>query len=210
MANNLQELVTERGIRCLTHFTKLANLPSIMARGLLTRDIIFSEGDPTVWNDAYRHDGTHAICATIDFPNYKMFWPLRCEAPEGTDWIVIALKPSVLWELPCAFCVENAASGRVTAIPLEQRRGVIAMEAMYGDYPGKQRATLGLPPQYTTHPQAEVLILENVPPAYIMTIAVQDEANRLRAVTLAPTAPISPAPQWFGARRDSAHWKKID
>lgn len=207
MAANIQELIVERDIQVLTHFTKLANLPSIMGRGLVTRDVIVREGNSAVWNDQFRHDNTTAICATIGFPNYKMFYPLRCQAPDGTDWVVIGLRPSILVDLPCAFCVENAASARGTAIPLARRMGLSAMEAMYGEYPDRPRATLALPVPYTTHPQAEVLILANVPVAYIMVVAVPDEATLQRAAALAPTAPFAIHPYWFGPRRDYSHWR---
>lgn len=207
MAATIQELVAERNIKCLAHFTKLANLPSIWQRGLLTRDIIEREGNPDVWNDADRHDGTNAVCATIGFPNYKMFYPLRCDAPDGTDWIVVALRPSVLWELPCAFCVENAAQGRVTAIHIDQRRGLPALEAMYADYPDKPRALLNLPSAYPTHPQAEVLILSNVPSAYILGFAVSSLPVQQRALALLPGLQYTVLPSWFNGRPDFAHWR---
>jgi hypothetical protein len=76
MASTVQEYVAEREIDCLVHFTRASNLDSILQRGLLPRDILMVEGYND-FNDQYRHDGTNAVCLSIGFPNYKMFFSLR-------------------------------------------------------------------------------------------------------------------------------------
>lgn len=104
MANLIEDFAKERGIKYLMHFTKLENLGSIEQRGLVTRDVLVAEGNVAALNDKDRHDHTDAVCLSIGFPNYKMFWGLR-QDNKGTDWVVVAVDVSALWQLPCALLI---------------------------------------------------------------------------------------------------------
>lgn len=86
----------------------------------------------------------------------------RYRQVQGADYAVLILNPDVLWAYVCAFCFENAASNRVTAVSINDRLGVDRLAAMFGDHPEMPRAALGLPPSYPTSPQAEVLAFPNV------------------------------------------------
>jgi hypothetical protein len=128
MSKTIQEFVAEREIKVLTHFTRETNLASILQRGLVCRDTLVSDGKANICNYQLRLDGTNAVCASIAFPNYKMFWGLRKDNP-GVEWVVLGIRPSVLWETRVAFCSANAASAGVTVIPLQQRMGLSAFQA---------------------------------------------------------------------------------
>ena len=52
MATTVQEYVAERGINSLMHFTLVANLDSIMARGLVLRDTLVAAGYA---NELHKH-----------------------------------------------------------------------------------------------------------------------------------------------------------
>ena len=106
---------------------------------------------------------------SIGFPNYKMFYGIQRDHQNET-WVILCIHPQVLWDLDCAFCAANAASNDVKAIPLDHRRTLSAMRAMYADWPGKARSELNIPNNYPTNPQAEVLALQGVPRKYIMGI----------------------------------------
>ncbi|ANB74761.1 hypothetical protein AYM40_16105 [Paraburkholderia phytofirmans OLGA172] len=206
MANPIEEFARERGIKFLMHFTKLTNLGAILQRGLVTRDVLVLEGNVDALNDQYRYDHTDAICLSIGFPNYRMFYRLRQEN-QGTDWVVVAVNPSALWELPCAFCSANAAAGHVSAIPIEDRKTIAAFRGMYADYGDKTRAQLGIKDGLPTNPQAEVLMLRGVPPSYILGVWVQSTTMQAMIKELYPGLQVVAAPGLFSYRSDYAHWK---
>lgn len=206
MANTVQEYVNERGIKCLVHFTRLANLASILQRGLVTRDVLVAEGSVGELNDQYRIDGTDAICVSIGFPNYKLFFPLRNEHKDA-EWVVLVISPSALWQLPAAFCVTNAASAEVTAIDLQQRMTLDAFKSMYGDFNDKVRGTLGLGNHLPTNPQAEVLMISGVPRQYLMGAFVQNEAMKKKIEALHPGFDVRVNAGYFNGRPDYAHWR---
>lgn len=202
----IQEVATTRGIKALFHFTRIENLDSILRHGLLTRSECAARNCGAIFNDAYRIDGTGAVCASISFPNYKLFYPFRCATP-GVEWVLIALYPSVMWELPSAFCTANAASAQVTAIPLEGRKGVHAFQRMFEDFGEKKRADLNIPDHYTTNPQAEVLLLEGAPMKYIGGVVVPTQAIKIAVETQCPSLQIKLNGGYYDGRRDYEHWR---
>jgi hypothetical protein len=137
----MQNFVVDRQITYLLHFTRLENLDSILTHGLFTRSQCATRAINPIFNDAHRLDYTDAICLSLSFPNYKLFYRLRKENP-NTRWAVVAIRPNILWEKDCAFCKENAAKSTVTDIPIAQRRGVSALRTLYEDFEGKSRASL--------------------------------------------------------------------
>ncbi|PLS82109.1 MAG: hypothetical protein CYG59_05010, partial [Chloroflexi bacterium] len=130
----IQRQCQERCIRALMHFTRVDNLPSILAHGLLPRDTLERGPFPTaVFNDHERLDNCHdAVCLSIGFPNYKMFYPLHKDSPH--DWVVLEIDPRVLWEKDCAFCCENAASDAVRTIPIVDRKTATAFAHLFTDF----------------------------------------------------------------------------
>ena len=206
MAGTIQEYLVERKIGFLTHFTRASNLSDILQRGLVPRDVLANEGYGG-FNDQYRHDGTNAVCLSIHFPNYKMFWGIR-QDNKNVEWVVLIIRPEVLWMLPCAFCVTNAASATVTAVPLEQRRTLAALQAMYADWEDKSRATLGIPDNFPTNPQAEVLMLNGVPQNYIYCAFVLNTTAQQALKAQHPGLDVRVDARYFRYRQDYAHWKK--
>ncbi|NKI72371.1 DUF4433 domain-containing protein [Collimonas pratensis] len=205
MANTIQEYSVERGINYLVHFTRTSNLDSILRRGLVPRNVLTLEGYGA-FNDQYRFDGTHAICLSIGFPNYKMFWGIR-QDNKDVDWAILVIHSSALWMLPCAFCVTNAASAPIAAIPLEQRRNLATLQAMYADWGDKTRAVLNIQDHYPTNPQAEVLMLNGVPKNYILGVIVLNTAKQQELQARYPGLDVRVNARYFRYRQDYAHWK---
>lgn len=210
----IEQYVKERGIAALIHFTRIDNLPSIMQHGLRVPSACANEKLKVTVNDVYRYDGADAVCTTITVPNYRMFYPLRTNAPAGTNWVVLAINPAILWETDCAFCVTNAASASVTAIPLANRKGVGALKQMFEDYPGKARSELNIPDNFTTNPQAEVLLLEGAPLKYIFGLVFNTANLATEYKAKYEGKPPSHThiktyhlPNYFQPRKDYAHWK---
>lgn len=170
----IQQECAHRNIDRLFHFTRAENVPGILANGLLPPSHIGARSLQCASNDPYRHDGLDAICLTIEWPNYKMFYPLRCNAPSGTTWAVLQINHAVLWKKHCCFSVTNAADGSVSGIPVAQRSGLAAFQALFQDYKGKARADLGIPNHFPTNPQAEVSCFDAIEPAYIDGVWLDD------------------------------------
>lgn len=172
-SRRIQMFVEARKITELFHFTRVENIPGILSHGLLGRQVILDRKMEHIFNDQYRRDKTlSAVCASISFPNYRMFYKLR-KTYSDADWAVLKLDPSILWEIPCAFCASNAASDRVSYKNLEDRQSISALQLMFEDIlPDTERTSLRIPCSYTTDPQAEVLILGTVDPRYIISINV--------------------------------------
>ncbi|OJB33239.1 hypothetical protein BGV56_18720 [Burkholderia ubonensis] len=202
----MQNFVAQQGIEKLLHFTQLANVPSIIANGVVPRQVLENRGAPFQFNDAYRIDGYRGASSfSISWPNYKMFWGARQDRP-GVHWAVIECEASVLWDKDCVFCVENAASNAVRAVPIDQRKGVPGIQALFGEVLGKPtRAEMGHPLHYPTNPQAEVLVFGIVEPRYINAIHVQDTASRNALSAQYPG--IRFCTGWENARRDYHHWR---
>lgn len=208
--------VKMREISSLIHFTKIDNVPGILEHGLLGRETIIQKEINSAFNDQYRYDGqTDAVCASISFPNYKMFYGLQKSHPEQ-DWVILRLDARILWELPCAFSITNAAKKSVTSIPIEERKGIKAFSKMFEDIqPHIKRSNLNIPDNFCTDPQAEVLILEPVSPHYILDINVNDEdsiydIDRMGEIfePYLDSFKIQHDKELFTYRQDYEHWQK--
>ena len=170
--DQIRGICDKHRITTLVHFTRIENLHNILQEGLLNRSFLETRGQQFFFNDLDRADGhPEAICLSISFPNYRMFYSIRTErAQEVNDsqWVVLLLNAKVLWELDCAFCQENASSNAVRHIPLEDRKKPDALKSMFvEDYHAINRQSLQIPSDYPTNPQAEVLVFDGIPARYI-------------------------------------------
>ena len=117
-AAQIRRFCTEHDITKLLHYTRVENLRSILREGLLSRETLDSRGQQYWYNDQSRVVGyKNAICLSISFPNYKMFYSKReekkkVEEVSDSHWVVLHIDAEVLWELDCALFQKNAASGR--------------------------------------------------------------------------------------------------
>lgn len=200
----IQQECTNRNIDRLLHFTRAENVPGILANGLRPPSHIRRQGLPSTSNDPYRYDGLDATCLTIEWPNYKMFYPLRCNAPPGTNWAVLQINHAVLWEKRCCFSVTNAADGTVSSIPVADRSGLAAFQALFQDYGGKARVELGIAEFYPTNPQAEVSCFDQIEPAYINAVWIND-AEAARALQGRHPSVYNNS-QYHWPRSDHNHW----
>ena len=225
--SQIQQLCEERGITTLFHFTRIENLQSILQEGLIGRSLLETRGQQFLWNDPKRADGRkEAVCLSISFPNYKMFWEIRREK-ENTEeirdshWIVLLLDAKVLWKLDCAFCQTNAASGAVRSLLSDERIGeqkkFEVLESIFAeDYYDSKREiqishqNLQIPKHYTTDPQAEVLVFDPISSKYIKEVHFY---NHTALQTWQKDNPGTHAqkfysnPKYFKYRRDYKAWQ---
>ena len=185
--SRIQQICQRRGITTPVHFTRIENLRNILHEGLLDhQSLLKRHGQQFVPNDRKRLDGhKEAICLSLSFPNYPLFskfsWSNNDNQPDYSGWVILLLDTKVLWELDCAFCQENAASNAVRYIPLKKKKKPDALKGMFVDVcrdtKGNvyQRQSLQIPDDYPTHPQAEVLVFDQIQSDYIKEVHFYDE-----------------------------------
>lgn len=190
--SQIRQICTERGITTLVHFTRIEHLRNILHEGLLDhQNLLKKHGQQFTPNDRKRLDGyKEAICLSISFPNDLLFSKFRYKYSGGncSEWVVLLLDTKVLWELDCAFCQENAASNTARRIPLEKRKEPEALGRIFievyrdikivdGIKKQKiyQRQSMQIPAHYPTHPQAEILVFDQIPSDYIKEVHFYNE-----------------------------------
>lgn len=93
----IQAHATEIQIPYLLHFTRVVNLPSIMAHGLYPIGRVSEIKATPAINDQYRLDGhRNSTSVSIGFPNCQMLYKYRM-ADQAVDWVILVLHPSILW-----------------------------------------------------------------------------------------------------------------
>ena len=198
-----------RRIDTLIHFTRLENLAGILADGILPRSGPGGQARRVIFNDGVRIDGhKDAVCLSVSFPNYKMFYKYR-QTDQTKTWAVLLIRADVLWELDCAFCWANAACSAISKCPLAGRKDPSSLERMFADQcevSGICRATC-IPDWYPTNPQAEVLAFSGVARRYVTAAYFNDQGGR--AKFLPPQGVplvIGVDPEYFRYRRDWEVW----
>lgn len=108
----IKKLVEERKIEHIFHFTSIENIKNILNNGLICRKRLDMQNMYYVSSDENRLDNKYNYISTsISFPNYKMFYKKRIEN-EKNIYVLLSLKPNVLWEKECLFIPTNAEIGR--------------------------------------------------------------------------------------------------
>lgn len=172
----MERILKQRQINSLYHFTQAENLLSIFNYGLLPRKILENKGIHSCFNDDYRFDNCLcAICMSIEFPNYKMFYKLR-QKDSAVDWAVLQLNAQILCDYPCAFCWTNAGDSAMFNTSLGERMSMNAFLELFENRQGyPEREKLKIADWYPTNPQAEVLVFGIIPINYVQNVYFQDE-----------------------------------
>ena len=179
-------LTLNRQVAHLVHFTPTDNLQSIMRYGILPRSEIENRGIIAKTPDATRYDYQKDYSSfSVSFPNYLMFYNKRKNT--DYDYVVLLVDPGIILDVPLdsiSYLPHNAAS-RFTGNAREYV-GEKAVKDLFRniiiDGNAFDREVLGIPPSYTTNPQAEVFIRAPIPPKYIQCVVTENSgsAERLR------------------------------
>ena len=204
----MQRILKERNIEWLCHFTQATNLDNILQNGIRPRSMLNENGTSISFNDQYRYDNcTNAICTSIEFPNYKMFYKLRCDNPE-IEWAVLKIKASVLYDFNCAFCWTNAGDASMYNLPLEDRIGIPAFLHLFDNVEGYPvREISRIPDWYPTNPQAEVLVFDIIPIEYIDSIVFNNIKTYRKYANIIPeNVGVSISDKLYAPRCDYKLW----
>lgn len=178
--SEIKSIAKDRKIDVLCHFTRVENLESILRNGLLSRRTLTERNMDFFANDNERLDGNlDAICLSVSFPNFKMFYMKRSCFRSGqqvrdSQWVVLVLDARILWELECQFCQQNAASILERNSPRLDRREPKALHDMFFDTTEVKRLELNLPRNFPTDPQAEVLVFGQISTSYLRQVHFHD------------------------------------
>ena len=213
-AQQIRHFCTERGIINLVHFTPIQNLRSILDKGLLGKKGLkkLTPQHQPIYNDDIRFDGhTEAVCLSITFPNYRMFFKYSQNNQQG--WVVLLIDAAILWELECAFCQNNAASKDVRNKPLVDKKKVSEFRKMFDDFNQIYRKQLNIPKNYPTNPQAEVLVLKPIAPSYIKEVHFHNKKARQKWLDenlVVYQQKMFVNQQLFGPRKDYSKWSSSE
>ena len=83
------------------------------------------------------------------------------------------IKPEILYKNRCLFCKENAASITETTHLDCNKMGISGFKQLFENE--ELRKKLNLEDKFTTNPQAEVLVLDDIELGYIKRIYFQSE-----------------------------------
>ena len=181
--SSIMKIVDERRIKHLVHFTKADNLPSILQHGLVPVKLQETFGVNTNKNDPMRYDQIiTATSLSVDFPNYKVFYKFRTELYQDDMWVIIKLKPSVLVseQNKSYFCQTNAANinNRKLGYTHEAFNSMFAETIITKERKTVQREDLPIPDNWTTDPQAEILVDGIIDTCYIDSIVFRKKDHR--------------------------------
>lgn len=207
----MQTILKSKQIDTLFHFTRVENLHNIFKYGLYPRSKLENSEFNYIFNDEYRFDRCEsAICTSIEFPNYKMFYTLRQNNP-GTGWVVLRIDANVIIDFESAFCKTNAGNEEMYSVPLYEQQGEEAFLKLFEEIPNwYTRKQLEIPDYYPTDPQAEVLIFSVMPIEYIRSVVFNDRPTYIKYHEQIPTnVRCEINKELFYGRQDYRFWQKV-
>lgn len=164
----------------LVHFTCIENLNSIIKNGIHSRNSIEQNNFCEVYyvNDTLRLDGhTNAISISIGHPNENLLYKLR-KKNRNSEWVVLAIDNSVLWNKNCAFYYTNAASNKFKYERISSLKTPQAFLNMFKDKEGNYKMN------YPVDVQAEVLVFDTIEPSLISCVVFNSEFTRKKFTSI--------------------------
>lgn len=205
----MKKSILEKGINNLYHFTDVRNLENIFKYGVVPRSILDKRNIEHIYNDEYRFDKCkNAVCISIEFPNYKMFYKLRTDNKKR-DWAVLEIDKGVLLDYDCAYCWLNAGDHSMYSCSIEERKEKAAFLELFNDRDGyPKREKTNLPCNYPTHPQAEVLVFGTIKPQYIKKVFFDKKIILEKyKKKISDDTPFELDVSKFGPREDYGYWQ---
>jgi hypothetical protein len=183
----IRKFVKQRGIRDLFHFTRVENIESIMSRGLVSVSELRDREVPFVASDSERRDGRlDGVSLSVSFPNWKMFYNKRVNSDAPTHWVVLSVRPSVLWTHRVEFFTYNAASAEMIDSDRSTHVRSSAFRELFASEHRMTEKGSPLPKRFPTQNQAELLVFDPILPRDFQYCVVGTEELTGRVLTVAP------------------------
>ncbi|QUL53394.1 DUF4433 domain-containing protein [Paenibacillus tritici] len=182
MITSLEELIQQKGITRLCHFTKSKSFLHIMSNeiGIRANKFFDNEEELLNKNDEFRFDGREDfVCCSIEYPNS---WFLRKLIERDQDkffreWVILFINPNLILDETTHFCQVNAAkhNGGLIEKDLAGFSKLFAQNSSHFKFPRNSRMLSCCP----TDGQAEVLIYKNIRRSDIIGVAVPNEKQAM-------------------------------
>ncbi|MCY9658489.1 DarT ssDNA thymidine ADP-ribosyltransferase family protein [Paenibacillus chondroitinus] len=172
-----KQLLEQKGITRLCHFTKSNKLPHILSKesGIVANTELDDQIELLSKNDPLRLDGKEDyVCCTVQYPNTWYLRNIKNNDPLFTEWVIILINPYLVTNDTTLFCHRNAAAGRGVYI----KEGYEGFSGMFNQTVQGQRPmnrTQRMLSCCATDDQAEVLIYKNVSRSDILGLVVPNE-----------------------------------
>lgn len=218
----IKQIIIDRKIKYLVHFTRLENLTSILKHGLVPVSLQEQRGIRSVKNDKERREGRmDCTSCSVEFPNYQMFYKYRMSIPDS-KWVVLVLDINILLvdSRDIFFSYTNAGRAhQKTNRRFHWFRSPEEFENLFSQpwtlyaQNSFSREQQSISDNMPTDPQAEILISDIIDPQYIKHVCFNDQddlssyLNR-NEITDEGTNRFCCDPTLFSYRKDFEFWKK--
>lgn len=176
---HIKNIIKQRKIQNLTHFTKIENLESILTKGLLSRKYMDRNKIKYAFNDNERWDNKiNAICLSIEFPNEFLLKRFK-NKHINAKWVIILLDIELL-NNSCNkyFCNKNAG-GASSWLDCDFSQKFQAFESMFNDEINSKSFArskqLYIKEYLPTDVQAEILIEDKIQPKFIKKLIFETQ-----------------------------------
>lgn len=174
----IKEIVENREIRNVIHFTQTKNLDDILKNGIISRKKLQENNKNFVFNDDLRLDKkSDYSCFSVEFPNIEMLRSLKYRT-DNTSWAILVFDSRILYDYDCLFYYTNSASNEVRLKDTTEFEGASALEKLFTWRHEERHYYL-----YDNDPtdvQSEVMIKDDVSIDYLRFCTINDEADCLR------------------------------
>lgn len=161
---DIMEVLVNRKIKKLIHFTNIQNLESILNLGIIPRDILNERHIEYRFTDDDRRDGRpDCTCLSVEYPNTQMLYNKKYNSTDIYVVIVLDAISILLNDIKKYYVYINAANSnaayqlkndnlteiehlkRMFNVRVKDKKRIYEREDKYPDF-------------LTTHPQAEILV----------------------------------------------------
>lgn len=213
-----QEILRNREVEKLLHFTNMGNLLSIMENGLLSVNQLVNKNISYFGSDKDRFDNKlDYICTSISFPNYKMFYSKRIENKNDT-WIILKINLQIIIDKDDSLFLPTNSADKIIQGELAKNKDYYttnqALEDLFKfkvNYRGevKYRQDSLINRNMTTNPQAEILICDTIDIKYIDSVIVENEQEQKKVQNILDNKSIliEVDSELFGYREDFENWR---
>lgn len=168
---HIKNIIQQRKIQNLIHFTKFENLESILQNGLLSRQYLDMNNIKYEFNDTSRWDEkTNATCFSVEFANTYLLNKFK-ELYKDSKWVIISLDINLLYKCnQKCFCNRNAG-GAPNWVNSDKSRNFGAFASMFNENISSSSPSrseqLYIKDYLPTDVQAEVLIESKIDSSFI-------------------------------------------